>query len=148
MPAFKFLALLFFILAPTALLVGLPLLSDLHWQVIVVLLTAYYWYRAFAFIESVSSQVINTDITVTGKRKMAKQIDESKVIKTGKGPFYVVDEGKKGAYHGVWYQHKDGLWSHVCSGVDESTATGIAGALNERGLFGKMNKYSKMVTLK
>lgn len=79
---------------------------------------------------------------------MAKQIDESKVCSCCKGPFYVVDEGKEGGYHGVWFKHPDGLWSHFCSGVSKENAEAIAGALNERTMFGNLNKYAKSVKLK
>lgn len=69
---------------------------------------------------------------------MAKQIDESKVL-GGKGPFYVVDEGKEGGYHGVWFKNESGLWSHLASGLTLENAHAIAAAMNERTLFAYRN---------
>jgi hypothetical protein len=79
---------------------------------------------------------------------MAKKIDETRVCSCCKGPFYVVDEGKDGGFHGVWRKNDDGLWSHLCSGLNKENAEAVAGALNVRGVFGKLNKFAKSVILK
>ena len=78
---------------------------------------------------------------------MAKQIDESKIVKGFKGPVHVIDEGKDGGYYGVWYRHPSNLWSHICSGLSPENAAAIANALNERTLFGNLNKHTKALRL-
>ncbi len=85
---------------------------------------------------------------------MGKKIEENKVCKCCKGPFFVVDDGKPGGYYGVWLKRDeqeslwDASWSHIASGLTEINAHAISGALNERTLFGNLNKHAKKLIFK
>lgn len=79
---------------------------------------------------------------------MAKQLDPAKICSHCKGPFFVVDEGKEGGWHGVWQKQDDGSFKHLVSGLTHENAEAVAGALNERTLLGKLNKFAKAIKLK